>query len=429
MVFLAALNRLGIDARYLIASSTIRSLTGMGITGVLLNLYVIRLGYGPIFIGLFNGIAIVTGAGISPIAGALGRRWGARRSMLTGLAIAVSGGLLLPLADLLPGNVTTAWLVGTNVVALVGSMLFYVNLTPYLAAVTGPRERSTAFSVRFSLQLLGSSVGSVMGGLLPGAFTWITGAALSNPSSYRFALLVGAGLLLAAVFFVQRGREVQAGPEVDTASGPRSTPWKLLVLVGIVSFMVTPAEAAAWIFFNVYADTVLRVPTVQIGFVVASAQLLGVPVALMMPAAGSRLGTGRAAALSAFGIALSLLPMALIPHFAAAGLGFVGVLTFGAILAPALNVYLTEVAPGEWLSSATGVSLGGTAAAFGLVSLGGGFLITALGYTGFFLISALVTAVGVLVFRATLLRGGAFVAALDDYQIDQPEPLSPRSDY
>ena len=121
--------------------------------------------------------------------------------------------------------------------------------------------------------------------------------------------------------------------------------------------------------------------------------------------------------------------MALIPNFAAAGLGFVGVLTFGAILAPALNVYLTEVAPGEWLSSATGVSLGGTAAAFALVALGGGFLITALGYTGFFLISALMTAVGVLVFRATLLRGSAFVAALDDYQIDQPEPLSPRSDY
>ena len=275
MVFLAALRRLGIDARYLIASSSIHSLTGMGISGVLLNLYVIRLGYGPIFIGLFNGIAIVIGAGVSPVAGALGRRWGARRSMLTGLAIAVSGGLLLPLADLLPGNMTTAWLIGTNVLTLVGSMLFYVNLTPYLAAVTGPRERSTAFSVRFSLQLLGSSVGSVMGGLLPGAFAWITGAALSNPSSYRLALLVGAVLLLAAVFFVQRGREVQAGPEVDTASGTRSTPWKLLMLVGLVSFMVTPAEAAAWIFFNVYADTVLRVPTVQIGFVVAARSVAG----------------------------------------------------------------------------------------------------------------------------------------------------------
>ena len=77
----------------------------------------------------------------------------------------------------------------------------------------------------------------------------------------------------------------------------------------------------------------------------------GRAVALTMPAVAARLGTGRAAAAAAFGIALSLLPIALIPHFAAAGLGYVGVLVCGAILAPALNVYLTEITSSEWLSS------------------------------------------------------------------------------
>ena len=262
---------------------------------------------------------------------------------------------------------------------------------------------------------------------MPGAFAWITGETLSSPSSYRYSLLVGAALLLGAVFFVLRGREVKAVAGADTTSGPRPTPWKLLILVGLVSLMVTPAEGAAWIFFNAYADTVLRVPTFQIGIVVASAQLLGVPVALTMPAVGSRLGTGRAAAVAAFGMAVSLLPISLIPHFAAAGLGFVGVLAFGAILAPALNVYLTEVAPGEWLSSATGASLGGTAAGFALVSLGGGFAIAALGYTGFFLIAAAWTAVGVLIFRATLLRGNGFVGTGDDVQIDETQLSRPQS--
>ena len=173
----------------------------MGIMGVLLNLYVIRLGYGPAFIGLINGLAIVAAAGASPFAGALGRRWGARKTMLTGLGISVAGGLLLPLADLLPDDLTAGWLAGTNAVAFVGGILFYVNLTPYLGAVTAPRERSVAFSVRFSLQWLGSSIGSMIGGVLPGAFAFLVGDSLSDPGAYRYSLLVGAVLSLAAVLF------------------------------------------------------------------------------------------------------------------------------------------------------------------------------------------------------------------------------------
>ena len=380
----------------------------MGIMGVLLNLYVIRLGYGPAFIGLINGLAIVAAAGASPFAGALGRRWGARKTMLTGLGISVAGGLLLPLADLLPDDLTAGWLAGTNAVAFVGGILFYVNLTPYLGAVTAPRERSVAFSVRFSLQWLGSSIGSMIGGVLPGAFAFLVGDSLSDPGAYRYSLLVGAVLSLAAVFFLLRGREVSANTDAGRAGASGPTPWKLLILVGVVSFMITPAEAAVWVFFNAYADTVLRIPTAQIGFTVAAAQFLGVPVALTMPAVASRLGTGRAAAVAAFGIALSLLPVALIPHFAAAGLGYVGILVFGAILAPALNVYLTEITSSEWLSSATGASLLGTTVSFALAAFGGGYVITTLGYREFFLIAAALTAAGVLVFRMTLLRGSAF---------------------
>ena len=379
----------------------------MGIVSVLLNLYVIRLGYGPAFIGLINGLAIVAAAGASPVAGVLGRRWGARKTMLTGLVIGVVGGLLLPLADLLPEDLVTGWLVGTNSIAFIGGILFYVNLTPYLGAVTHPRERSVAFSVRFSLQWLGSSIGSMIGGVLPGAFAFLAGESLSNPGPYRYSLLVGAVLGLGAVLFLLRGREVSAATGAGRAGASGPTPWKLLILVGLVSFMVTPAEAVAWVFFNAYADTILKVTTSQIGLTVAAAQFLGVPVALTMPAVAAKLGTGRAAAVAAFGIGLSLLPIALVPNFAAAGLGYVGILVCGAILAPALNVYLTEITSSEWLSSATGASLLGTTVSFALAALGGGYVITILGYREFFLIAAGLTAAGVLVFRMTLLRASA----------------------
>ncbi|MCY3802111.1 MAG: MFS transporter [Chloroflexi bacterium] len=407
MRYLRAFTELGVDARYLIAASTVRSVTSMGILGVLLNLYVIRLGYGPAFIGLLNGLAIVAAAGASPVAGGLGRRWGARRTMLTGLGIGAVGGLLLPFADLLPEDLIPGWLVVANSVAFSGGMLFYVNLTPYLGVVTAPRERSAAFSVRFSLQWLGSGLGSMIGGVLPGAFAFLVGESLSGPGPYRYSLLFGAVLSLAAVLFLLRGREVSAETDGGRSGSAGPTPWRLLILVGLVSLMLTPAEAAAWVFFNAYADTILRATTSQIGLTVAAAQFLGVPVALTMPAVASRLGTGRAAATAAFGIALSLLPVALIPHFAAAGLGYVGILACGAILAPALNVYLTEIASSEWLSSATGASLLGTTVSFALAAFGGGYLITILGYREFFIIAAALTVAGVLVFRVTLLRASA----------------------
>ncbi|MCY4107674.1 MAG: hypothetical protein OXG11_01435, partial [Chloroflexi bacterium] len=100
-------------------------------------------------------------------------------------------------------------------------------------------------------------------------------------------------------------------------------------------------------------------------------------------------------------------PGRVVPQFAGAGLGYVGILACGAILAPALNVYLTEIASSEWLSSATGASLLGTTVSFALAAFGGGYLITILGYREFFIIAAALTVAGVVVFRVTLLRASA----------------------
>lgn len=333
-----------------------------------------------------------------------GRRWGVRQSMLVGLIISIVGGLLFPLADLLPPSLTIMWLVSTNVIAHAGAMLFYVNLTPYLGAFTDPSDRRMAFSIRFALQWLGASLGSVIGGLLPGLFAWVAGTSLEHPAPYRNALILGTVLLLAAIPVLLRSEEVNTGSGGGRKLKASPTPWELLRLVALVSFMITPAEAAAWMFFNVYVDTVLNVPTPQIGLTIAAAQILGVPVALTTPVIGSRIGTGRAAVWATLGIGMSLIPLALIPHFAVAALGFVGVLVFGSILAPALNIFLTELTSAEWLGSATGASLAGTTSSFALVSLGGGFMIQTLGYTGFFLMAAMITGFGALIFNETLVK-------------------------
>jgi MFS family permease len=57
-----------------------------GIYTVLLNLYLLRLGYGPEFIGLVNAVGLLALALFFLPAGAITRRWGLRRAMIAGLA-------------------------------------------------------------------------------------------------------------------------------------------------------------------------------------------------------------------------------------------------------------------------------------------------------------------------------------------------------
>ena len=57
------------------------ALMGFAYTGVFLvlfNLYLLRLGYGPEFVGIVNGVGLIA-ALVSLPAGALGKRWGSRR--------------------------------------------------------------------------------------------------------------------------------------------------------------------------------------------------------------------------------------------------------------------------------------------------------------------------------------------------------------
>ena len=69
-----------------------------GINAVVFNLYVIRLGYGPEFVGMLNASSWLALAVFSLPAGRLGRRFGPRRLMIGGQALIAASLCLLPLA-------------------------------------------------------------------------------------------------------------------------------------------------------------------------------------------------------------------------------------------------------------------------------------------------------------------------------------------
>jgi predicted MFS family arabinose efflux permease len=173
----------------------------------------------------------------------------------------------------------------------------------------------------------------------------------------------------------------------------------LVVLLSIIG------EGAANTFFNVYLDMGMAVATAQIGMLSAVARLLALPATMAMPLLAARIGKGRTILCGYVAMALCLLPMALLSHWLAVGGGFIGVVMFASFSRPAFITFQQESVRPRWrtaMSGATNMTAGlGLAAAASC----GGYLVTAVGYHGLFLVGAAISLAGMLMFWAYFAPG------------------------
>ena len=399
-----AFRRLGRDARLFLVAAVVHAIAVMGIFGVLFNLYLLRLGYGPEFIGIANAAGMIAFGAFSLPAGMIAQAWGMRRSTLASLGLGVLAFGLLPLASSLPEAFRPGWLVALNAASSLSVGMFHVSMMPYLMATTGPLERNQAFSLRWAFYYVGSFGGSLLGGLLPPAFATVTGESLSSPAPFRDSLLASSLLLLGAFWVVWRAHEVRIPPPPATESRRRGLPIAMFGMFAAAVFLWSTAEGAVWVYFNVYLDSALHVSTASIGTLVAVGRIAGLPAALFAPAIVRWLGDGQTAALGTLAGAVALIPIALIHHWAAAGAGFVALNAAVATVAPALYLFMFGLVPGDRRLAITGLSLAAGVGGFTLVALGGGYMIGALGYRSFFLTAAAITAVGVALFWALFIQ-------------------------
>ena len=392
------------DTRLFLVAGAIHAMAIVGIYGVVLNLYLVRMGYGIEFIGLINAAGLLSFAIFSIPAGYVAQRWGIRRTMIASLGIGVVAMGLMPLADLLPEAIRGGWLATGNVLAALGTAAFHVTMMPYLMASTGPEERRQAFSVRWALFYVGSFAGSILGGVLPPATAFVTQTSLQDPQPYRYALFVGGALLVGALWAVSRAREMRATAAAIATTKGQKFPLGILAIFAVAVFLWATAEGAAQAFFNVYLDTRLDVTTFQIGIIIAIARIAGIPASLAAPDIARRIGNGQTAALASLGAAVSLIPLALVQHWAAAGAAFVAVNISVGILAPASYLFMFALVAERWRLTIASISIGAGVAGFAAIALGGGFMIARLDYPIFFLTSAAITAVGVLLFWLRFVR-------------------------
>lgn len=423
--YAAALRALTHNVRlYLFATGLIGFAFDGGVFSVLFNLYLLRLGFGPEFIGQVNSAGLLAFALSSLPAGPIGARFGIRATMIVGLIMMTVGGAATALATNLPARWHGPTIMALWIVMFVGLALYFVNSVPFVMEVAAPDERHHAFPLQTALLALAAFSGALVGGFLPRLFALWMGMDAANPIPYRLPLLFASLMLLPAVVLILRiPQSSPAGETVSPDEGPVEAPvsplppgdlaparatapqvrWEssiilTLVLLSVVRFFQVSGVATTGTFFNVYMDTTLAVPTDQIGLMAGLARLGGVFAALGTSLLVTRWGAPRVVLLASAVSTLSLLPLAFIPHWTAAGIGFVGVTAMSSMRYPAFMLYAVGLVPPSWRGTLAGVGEFAGGISFAGIALIGGYLIAADGFTPLFLLGFGLTLVGTLLF-------------------------------
>jgi predicted MFS family arabinose efflux permease len=365
--------------------------TYFGVQAVLFNLYLLRLGYGPQFIGLLVGSGQVIFALAAIPAGQLGQRAGVRGAFCVGLAVIAVAFAMLLCVEAVPRPWWVAWLVAWWALFWAGGALANVNSIPYAMSLAGD-DAPRAFAVQSAVLRVTAFAGSVAAGPLLSFVADRTGASAADPAPYRsvmwlvpLVLSVGAAVMLAAQ---PAPRVVQS--RISSASG---SPMGLFMLLGVVAFLFTATEGTVRAFFNVYLDARLAVPPAQIGATMGLGQLLPVGAALAVPAVMARFGTVGALTLVSLVAAASLVALATLPILLVAGLAFMLVMSVAAMHGTIRSLFSQEMVGEPWRTTTAAILTVGMGLGWASSAAVGGLLLTVVDFPGLFFLAGSLAAI------------------------------------
>ena len=379
-----------------------------GLVSVLLNLYLLRLGYGTEFIGLVNAVGLLTFGLASLPAGILGSRLSPTALMKFGAIFCLVGGILLPMAEWLPPGWRELGLVLPPALMFGGFAFVFVNGAPFLINVVDVAYKHQAFALKAAHWSLAGFAGSLVGGLLPGAVAGMYGWTLGDPEPYRitFALATVVLALSAALALRIRPLPRKAAPapsDEDPVAEGAGKGWAasilmLIVIMTVIRLFQVAGSATAMVYFNVYMDQQLAVSTALIGAMAAIGRLTGVPSALLTPWLVQRWGNIRVVIGASIVATLCLIPMALVEHWLAASFGYIGAISMMSARYTAFIVYILDLVPRSWQALMAGTGEAAAGMSFAMMALGGGFILSAFAFRDLFLLGALLTLIGAALF-------------------------------
>lgn len=361
--------------------------TYFGVHAVLFNLYLLRLGFEPQFIGLLIGSGQVVFAVTALPSGEFGRRVGVRGALIAGLVLlGLAYGMLL-CVETLPRSIWVAWLLAWWALTWVGAALTNVNSVPYAMSLAGD-SAPRAFAVQSAVIGLTSFAGSLVGAALLGVVADWTGTSSADPAPYRIVLwlipvaFAASGVALLAARPMPR---VASGLDISGIGRP---PFRLFVLLGLVVLLFTAGEGTLRAFFNVYLDTRLAVTPAQIGITMGLAQLLPVAASLAVPVLVARFGTAGTLTLASLVAASGLVLLGAVPLLAVAGAGYMVAMSMAAVHGATRNVFSQEMVGTSSRTTTAAILTVGMGLGWASSAAVGGLLLEIMDFSGLFYLTA-----------------------------------------
>jgi MFS family permease len=386
--YFATLRLLSRDARLLLLMFALVGFAYFGIQTVLVNLYLLRLGFRPEFIGLMISFGQLSWAMAAVPAGIIGAHIGLRNSLVASTFLIGLGATLFLWVERVPPAWQAPWLVAWWMVLWLGAALGAVNGTPYMTAVTGPAERNHAFAAQQAVIALLALLGSLVAGILPPLLAPRLGVELSDPSPYRIALWIAPIIYCGALLTTLCMRPAASTHAARDTAVVSSRPVYFLVGFFLMTLLISIADGSVRAFFNLYLDDGLMVPVSQIGAIMGISQLLPVVAALAAPLFIARFGLVRAIWGTALSAALGLMLLAALGHWVAAAGGYMVVLGALGASATARVVFGQESVEAQWRTATAAWSVVGLALGWAMMAAAAGYLITSVGYAALFLAGA-----------------------------------------
>lgn len=325
---------------------------------------VVTLGASPLVVGVIEGLAEGTAAGLRPASGWLSDRMPRRRPLVSlGYGLSALGRVLLPLA---PG-----WgaVLGARLVDRVGKGLRTAPRDAIIADATAPEIRGRAFGLHRTMD----TIGAVGGPLLA-----LLALAAVGDARLRLVLLLAAIPAAAAVLVTFRIPEPErhAAPRAAAADGERALPGRLwLFMAGWGVFAIGNSSDA---FLILRAGDLLGSATAAVA---AYALYNVVAAAASLPAGIASDRWGRKPLLIG-GLAVFAAVYAVVAAAPSAWLLVLALAAYGGYLAMTDGVsraLVSTLAPAERRGLVLGLFAGVTAAAAVIASITGGLLWDRLG--------------------------------------------------
>ena len=372
---------------------------GFSIYVFLFNLYLLDFHLNERAIGLIGGaFTLGSVAGTLP-AGFLARKFGIRPVLTVCLVAAPILGAARVLAMWEHAQIGLAFLAG------LAMCLWGVCFLPAIAGLTTERNRTSAFSLIFSVSIGTSTFGGIVCGYLP---RWLSMAGFSMQpwEVKRLILITSCAIAAAGLFAVLRmqlpSQQATTGEETPTRGLGLRAIWRVdpFLLRFLPTMALWTAVLASFTpFANVYLSRELHVPMLQIGLVFSVAQIIQFLVGLLTPVLFRRLGmiNGIVATQLLTAFTLACLAGTQLPQLAIAL--YLGFSAMQWMSAPGLyNLLMSRVPVGE-RSTAAAMTMFCNAIMGSAATAGAGILFTAFGYSHVLAGIAVFAASAALLFR------------------------------